>query len=199
MRPDGPDILKAPPVVNREKFFSNANVAGPDDCWPWLRDGASPKYPRYRVGTDLIHVQQAAWQIENAEPTDEYRIVSTCGSALCVNPRHLALVERTVPEGVIACPAVPDSVYMGRDGVVLWSHGSHPGEVGEEGLNEGGMDKYKPSSMRLRALGRPALGVADDVAGAIRQKHRGGALFADIQREFGVSSGQINAVIRQAG
>lgn len=194
MRRQGPDLLVASPVADRDNFFANASVAGPDDCWPWLRDGASAKYPRYRVGENLVHVQQVAWQFDNDEPADSQRIASTCGDGLCVNPKHLMLVDRTVPEGLVACPANPDSVYMGKDGVLLWFHGPHPGEVGEEGMNEEGASKCKTVSVRL---GSP--GVAGDMAEAIRQRRRAGALNADIQREFRVSPSEMNAIIsRQA-
>ncbi len=69
-------------------FVSQARIAGPEACWPWLGEVSSWGYG---VGPHGVPAYVWAWRLthRDAPLRGGYRLAQTCGNRLCVNPKHL--------------------------------------------------------------------------------------------------------------
>jgi len=73
------------------RFFSNVDVKGPDDCWNWKGGINSAGYGQcYYFGRyNAAGAHRVSWIITNGEVPSGKLILHKCDNKLCCNPNHL--------------------------------------------------------------------------------------------------------------
>jgi hypothetical protein len=76
---------------DEERFWSKVQVAGPLDCWPWMRGKSARGYgqAKFRGKTERSH--RVAYLLDNGPIADRLCVCHACDNPSCCNPGHLWL------------------------------------------------------------------------------------------------------------
>jgi len=91
-KPKGSDVDAKSGLTQEQlkRFWAKVITRGPNTCWEWTggtRGGGCSLIKLDGVGTAAHRV---SYMIHHGDPKGAH-VVRTCGSPLCVNPRHLSL------------------------------------------------------------------------------------------------------------
>lgn len=75
--------------MDKEKFWSNVNIKGPNDCWRWKAGHFSQGYGRFKVDGLQKRAHRVSWELTNGPISEEKLCLHRCDNKLCVNPNHL--------------------------------------------------------------------------------------------------------------
>jgi len=79
--------------VQAERFWSKVMIGDKDACWAYLGDTIDKNSrPRFAVGKRTIMAHRISFFLEYGDMPDK-GIERTCKNSLCMNPRHMQLVE----------------------------------------------------------------------------------------------------------
>lgn len=89
-----PESLDA---VTRERFWVKVNKSGPvpehcadlGPCWIWESTRIHTGYGHFSVGGRKYIASRLSWIISNGPIPDGLKVLHTCDTPPCVNPRHL--------------------------------------------------------------------------------------------------------------
>lgn len=76
---------------DRERFWSQVDVRGPDECWPWLA-GSNPKrgnYGRFWIHRVEYRTNRMAFWLHYGIDPGQDDACHTCDNPPCCNPAHL--------------------------------------------------------------------------------------------------------------
>lgn len=72
------------------RFWSKAEVRGPDECWPWLAAAGPRGYGRFWMDGRLRPAHVVAWELRHRQPFPTGMDgCHTCDTPECVNPAHI--------------------------------------------------------------------------------------------------------------
>ena len=72
-----------------EKFWSNVQVKGSDECWPWIGGTNSSPYGQLRVQGKHEGAHRVAYWLAHGVFPYNTNIRHTCDNPICCNPDHL--------------------------------------------------------------------------------------------------------------
>ena len=75
----------------RRRFWRNVAVGGRLDCWPWDGETGADGRGRFRMAPADVR----AYELVNGRLPPGARLEHLCGTAGCVNPGHMRVVEPT--------------------------------------------------------------------------------------------------------
>lgn len=76
-----------------DRFWAKCDRKGEDECWDW-EGSIQRENPRFKVHGRWVAAHKVAWYLHTGEDMYDSDIRRTCGNRLCVNPHHLAVVQR---------------------------------------------------------------------------------------------------------
>ena len=85
-----------------ERFWSNVDILGADECWPWKRSLHSKGYGQVGLRIDgqdkVFKAHKVAWEITHKQriPAGVHGL-HTCDERLCCNPSHIYLQGHPTP------------------------------------------------------------------------------------------------------
>lgn len=71
------------------RFWSQVEVRGPTQCWPW-RGAIMSDYPSVGLGSRTWRAHQIAYRYTFGHPGDGVILRHSCDNPRCCNPLHLA-------------------------------------------------------------------------------------------------------------
>lgn len=71
-----------------DRFWSNVDVRGPEDCWPWIGSIGANGYGKIGIKGRFYTASRLAWFIANGEQPRGC-VCHTCDNPPCCNPAHL--------------------------------------------------------------------------------------------------------------
>lgn len=79
--------------ADAERFWSQVDIQGPDDCWRWTGDMGCYGWGHFRaVGPGGgWRSMDLAYALKVGEMPENSMVVQTCGNRSCTNPAHLWL------------------------------------------------------------------------------------------------------------
>ncbi len=87
-----------------DRFWSNVDMGGTDQCWPWKRSQHPGGYGQVALlidGQNRVHkAHKVAWEIHHGKRLPMWqRVKHSCGNRLCCNPHHVVLTDSVEPSG----------------------------------------------------------------------------------------------------
>lgn len=77
-------------LVDHERFWSCVDIAGDDECWPWLCARSDQGYGTVYVLGRTVGSHRVAWSLQHGRtPEPGIVIRHGCDNPPCCNPRHL--------------------------------------------------------------------------------------------------------------
>ncbi len=76
-----------------QEFLDKVRIQGDTECWPWLGETSSWGYGVTAAGR-MAHVWSYALRYGEGRIKPGYQLFHTCGSRLCMNPRHMRLRKK---------------------------------------------------------------------------------------------------------
>lgn len=85
-----------------DRFWSNVQMGGTDQCWPWKRSRHQGGYGQVALlvdGVNRVHkAHKVAWEIGNNKRLPMWqRVKHSCNNHLCCNPHHVVLSAEESP------------------------------------------------------------------------------------------------------
>jgi hypothetical protein len=77
------------PLVPRLSKFIAKGCA--QACWPWVGHLDSTGFPKIVIGGHQRSPRRLVWALANDHEVPTRNVETSCGSRLCLNPRHLRL------------------------------------------------------------------------------------------------------------
>lgn len=109
-----------------DRFWTNVDVKGGDECWPWLRYCNQDGYGRFKLNGKYEQAHRVAWTLANGLIPELFedlpsKICHSCDNPPCCNPNHLFLGNQLIN--------LEDSAAKGRQSYPQpWSKGWCKGE-----------------------------------------------------------------------
>ena len=74
-----------------ERFWSNVDKRGPDQCWEWKRYTDKDGYGRFRWGSPAENrgTHRIAWELSTSADAGKLCVCHRCDNPRCCNPHHL--------------------------------------------------------------------------------------------------------------
>lgn len=163
------DLRERSPALAR--FMGRVAVAGPDDCWLWKREPGQTGYGIFWLNGGNVGAHRASYELLKGPVPDGLWVLHRCDNRRCVNPSHL--FAGTQKENM------QDKVAKGR---ANWATGDRSGA--------------KTMPHRIARGERLAKKLSAAKVAEIRASRDGGALQADIARQYGISPSTVSLITR---
>ena len=82
---------------NQKNLLAMTQLDEDKDCWVWRGQISNSGYGRTMIrdenGTKMVSAQKASYMHFLREVPEGYLVKQSCGNRLCINPKHLELME----------------------------------------------------------------------------------------------------------